>query len=111
MKDAKIINVFFKSSMGPKVKKESMESLLKLVIKPLAMKASASEQMDRMYAKVIMASTETNGMCPRLSNVFAGNATWIRAEMKEPKTTYLPMEMNSDMVWLIMVTSLDSSWW
>ena len=61
--------VFFKSIIGPKIRKARMDGVEKIALKDAPIKASASEQSDRMKAKPIITRMEEGSPSPMATSV------------------------------------------
>lgn len=63
------IMVFFKSIMGPKTRNARMDGVEKVALKDAPIKASASEQSERIKAKPIMTKIEEDTPSPISTSV------------------------------------------
>ena len=64
LKTDKSINVLLKSSIGPKTRNVTIEPAENVPAKEEATKASDVEQIDKMYAKIIIKICELISPCP-----------------------------------------------
>jgi hypothetical protein len=72
LKTLSIMRVFFKSIIGPKIKKPRIDGVGKRLLKEAPINASASEHSDKTYAKPIMTSNDETGPLPASKRDLAG---------------------------------------
>ena len=82
LKFPKSIKRFFISSIGPSTKKDSIEPVVNLPRKVLAINASASEHTDNVKAKKIITIIERKGLPPKDVRISFGIRTLNKLEIK-----------------------------